>query len=107
MQCSTYSKSVLLFYVVRDDVRIIRTCGWEDDEKKRDCYKTVLEEYNTYVCSCETEYCNGAESRYARVPLGPSEKKYVDNDFFFCCSRLGWSVMFALLPAAIVLQLLK
>lgn len=48
---------------VRDDVRIIRSCGWIDYKGEKDtCYKTVLEEYNTMVCSCETEGCNGGSS---------------------------------------------
>ncbi len=45
---------------MRGDVRIIRKCGWE--EYKNDCYKTVLEEYNTYVCQCKHDGCNGAST---------------------------------------------
>ena len=30
--------------------------------EKKDCYKTVLEEYNTYVCQCTGDGCNGATS---------------------------------------------
>jgi hypothetical protein len=26
----------------------------------RECYYTVLEEYNTEVCACDTEGCNSA-----------------------------------------------
>ncbi len=37
--------------LVRDDVRVIRSCGWI--EHKNECYTTVLEEYNTYVCTCK------------------------------------------------------
>jgi len=46
---------------VRGDTRVIRSCGWVEDEKDRACYTTVLEEYNTEVCSCkEGDLCNGA-----------------------------------------------
>merc|ERR1712059_228918 len=45
---------------VRDDDRIIRSCGWVEDDRGRECYTTVLEEYNTLVCKCDTEGCNGA-----------------------------------------------
>jgi hypothetical protein len=44
---------------VRGDERVIRSCGWEKHEKG-DCYSTVLEEYNTYVCACYEEGCNSA-----------------------------------------------
>ena len=47
-----------IYQNVRGDVRIIRSCGYE--KYKNDCYKTVLEEYNTYVCQCEEDGCNGA-----------------------------------------------
>merc|ERR1712172_135747 len=30
------------------------------DERQRDCYSTVLEEYNTDVCACKTDGCNSA-----------------------------------------------
>ena len=43
---------------MRGDERIIRSCGYE--KYKNDCYKTVLEEYNTYVCTCDEDGCNGA-----------------------------------------------
>lgn len=49
-----------IYQKVRGDVRIIRGCGYIEDEKKRDCYTTVLEEYNTEVCSCKEEGCNSA-----------------------------------------------
>ena len=44
-------------FSVRGDERIIRSCGYE--EYKNECYKTVLEEYNTYVCQCKEDGCNG------------------------------------------------
>merc|ERR1719507_920376 len=48
----------------RGDERIIRGCGYEKytnlaGEEKPD-YKTVLEEYNTYVTTCDTDKCNGS-----------------------------------------------
>jgi len=46
--------------IVRGDVRIIRGCGYIEDEKNRTCYTTVLEEYNTEVCSCKEPGCNSA-----------------------------------------------
>jgi len=49
-----------IYQNVRGDERVIRSCGWVDDTKDRDCYTTVLEEYNTLVCSCKTKGCNGA-----------------------------------------------
>merc|ERR1711892_247068 len=45
---------------IRDDDRVIRSCGWIPDDKGRDCYTTVFEEYNTLVCACKEEGCNGA-----------------------------------------------
>ena len=39
-------------------MRIIRSCGYE--KYKSDCYKTVLEEYNTLVCQCFEDGCNSA-----------------------------------------------
>jgi len=51
-----------IYQNVRGDERIIRSCGWElyKDVKEPNCYKTVLEEYNTYVCQCFGEGCNGS-----------------------------------------------
>ena len=40
----------------------MRTCGWEEDPKGNECYTTVLEEYNTEVCSCSENECNSADS---------------------------------------------
>lgn len=56
-----------IYQDVRGVVRVIRSCAWEeyvrDGKKKKDvCYKTVMEEYNTYVCTCEGDNCNGAEN---------------------------------------------
>lgn len=58
-----------IYQDVRGDVRVIRGCAWEEykrigeeKSKKTDCYKTVMEEYNTYVCTCEGENCNGAKT---------------------------------------------
>jgi len=48
-----------IFQNVRGEQRVIRSCGWEKDENK-DCYSTVLEEYNTYVCQCFEDGCNSA-----------------------------------------------
>ena len=49
-------RSVL--FSVRGEERIIRSCGWI--EHKKPCYTTVLEEYNTYVCTCQGDGCNGS-----------------------------------------------
>jgi hypothetical protein len=45
---------------VRGDVRIIRSCAWEINKENNtnNCYKTVLEEYNTLVCQCFGSGCN-------------------------------------------------
>ena len=47
---------------VRDEESVVRSCGWEADKVDRECYTTVLEEYNTEVCSCNTDGCNSADS---------------------------------------------
>ena len=66
-----FHKSIILFqfcifFSVRGDERIIRSCAYEEYKdsqgKVRDCYKTVLEEYNTYVCTCEGDGCNGSQN---------------------------------------------
>jgi len=51
-----------IYQNVRGDERIIRSCGWElyKDVEEPNCYKTVLEEYNTYVCQCFGKGCNGS-----------------------------------------------
>jgi len=49
-----------IYQNVRGDVRVIRGCGWVEDSKGRDCYTTVLEEYNTEVCKCTGPKCNTA-----------------------------------------------
>merc|ERR1711923_353802 len=49
-----------IFQNVRSDERIIRGCGYIPDDKGRECYTTVLEEYNTEVCACDTDGCNSA-----------------------------------------------
>merc|ERR1712141_778096 len=54
-----------IYQNVRGDERVIRSCGWIKDAKGRDCYSTVLEEYNTEVCKCtnaegEEGACNTA-----------------------------------------------
>jgi hypothetical protein len=57
-----------IYQDVRGDIRVIRGCAWEEykrvgaeKSKKVDCYKTVMEEYNTYVCTCIGDFCNGAK----------------------------------------------
>jgi hypothetical protein len=57
-----------IYQDVRGDIRVIRGCAWEEytrigekESKKTACYKTVMEEYNTYVCTCEGDNCNGAK----------------------------------------------
>jgi len=54
-----------LYQNVRGDERVIRSCGWIPDHRKdRNCYTTVLEEYNTEVCACDNEDgCNSADMR--------------------------------------------
>jgi len=49
-----------IYQNVRGEERVIRSCGWEDHAKDKECYSTVLEEYNTYVCKCDTDGCNSA-----------------------------------------------
>jgi hypothetical protein len=58
-----------IYQDVRGDIRVIRGCAWEEytrlgekESQKNICYKTVMEEYNTYVCTCDNEEgCNGAK----------------------------------------------
>merc|ERR1711931_177251 len=49
-----------IYQNVRGDERVIRSCGWVKDERDRECYSTVLEEYNTDVCACDHDGCNSA-----------------------------------------------
>jgi len=50
-----------IYQNVRGDERVIRSCGTvRDTRKDRECYTTVLEEYNTLVCQCDDEGCNSA-----------------------------------------------
>merc|ERR1712203_863705 len=49
-----------IYQNVRGDERVIRSCGWIKDERERECYSTVLEEYNTDVCACKADGCNSA-----------------------------------------------
>jgi len=51
-----------IYQNVRGDERVIRSCGSIKDEREGDgadgfrkCYTTVLEEYNTEVCQCDSE----------------------------------------------------
>ena len=53
----------LVLFSVRGHESIIRSCGYEEKivgGEVRECYTTVLEEYNTLVCACEGEGCNGS-----------------------------------------------
>ena len=45
-----------------NEASVIRTCGKSVTEKYpvNECYTTVLEEYNTEVCSCSEDGCNSA-----------------------------------------------
>lgn len=54
-----------IYQNVRGDERVIRSCGYE--EYKNECYKTVLEEYNTYVCQCKGDGCNPAS--YTQISM--------------------------------------
>merc|ERR1712012_636579 len=46
----TYCRKI--YQIIRDEESVVRSCGWEEDKVERECYTTVLEEYNTEVCSC-------------------------------------------------------
>ena len=53
----------LFRFSVRGEERVIRGCGYIQYKDKPDnCYSTVLEEYNTYVCTCEGDGCNGSSA---------------------------------------------
>jgi len=54
-----------IYQNIRGEKSYIRSCGSEVTEKYKlgDCYTTVLEEYNTEVCTCNNEEgCNGSTS---------------------------------------------
>jgi len=68
-----------IYQNVRDEVKIFRSCASEryarigEDPQQNTCYKTVMEEYNTYVCTCAPgtkdaegndilDGCNGADT---------------------------------------------
>jgi len=56
-----YTMCRKIYQYVRDEERVIRSCGYEEDkDPERECYMTVLEEYNTYVCRCREDGCNAA-----------------------------------------------
>jgi len=62
---NTYTLCRKMFQNVKGDERIVRSCGWEESVspftgEKRECYSSVLEEYNTYVCTCNEDGCNGS-----------------------------------------------
>lgn len=52
-----------IYQDVRGDIKMFRSCASVEykDKGKNACYKTVMEEYNTYVCTCDEDGCNGAE----------------------------------------------
>merc|ERR1711997_1072563 len=53
-----------IYQNVRGDERVVRSCGYLEyktsGDEIKDCYTTVLEEYNTYVCTCKEDGCNGS-----------------------------------------------
>merc|ERR1712241_304492 len=52
-----------MYQNVRGEERVTRSCGYIPYKEKADsCYSTVLEEYNTYVCTCEGDGCNGSSA---------------------------------------------
>ena len=53
----------IFLFSVRGFESIIRGCGYEEKkvgDEVRECYTTVLEEYNTLVCACKEDGCNGS-----------------------------------------------
>jgi len=57
---NTYTICRKIYQYIRDEPSVIRSCGYEKwDKYDGDCYTTVLEEYNTEVCSCAEDGCNG------------------------------------------------
>merc|ERR1712018_202654 len=61
---NTYTLCRKIDQTIRGHESVIRSCGFEEktnrEGEKLDCYKTVLEEYSTYVCTCDTDGCNGS-----------------------------------------------
>merc|ERR1712117_47566 len=47
------------------EATVIRSCATE--EYKNECYKTVLEEYNTLSCTCKEDECNHAPASLASL----------------------------------------
>ena len=59
-----------IFQNIRGYLSVVRSCGWEVYREKEDnCYKTVSEEYDTKVCQCFTDGCNGSSTVMVSVVL--------------------------------------
>jgi hypothetical protein len=61
--------------VIHQDVRgklaVFRSCGYElyKNKTEESCYKTIHQEYNTLVCQCFEDGCNGANGLGGSVML--------------------------------------
>lgn len=49
-----------LYILVKPDTRIIRSCGWDDSSYFQNCYQRSGFGGRQEVCTCATDFCNGA-----------------------------------------------
>lgn len=78
-----YTMCRKIFQNVRGEERVIRTCGYEEYKNEQECYTTVLEEYNTYVCGCKEDGCNGAETLRSSFAILPILVAMLSTKFLF------------------------
>merc|ERR1712032_722793 len=79
-----------IYQNVRGDERVIRGCGYEVDPRGRDCYTTVLEEYNTEVCAFTNTAAAdlpGPVSTVMTVLRTTSTPSCGQNHKHTCCAR--------------------
>jgi len=56
-----------IYQNIRNEVSVIRKCGWIQDDKGRECYTTVMEDHNTEVCHCKQSRCNSANVHFVSL----------------------------------------
>ena len=80
----------VLFYKVRDDSRVIRSCGTEEHEEGRECYSTVLEVRQGVQQHCSRGKAGSATALFSTKSnfFFPGPKIYEDNYYLFIRGRL-------------------